>query len=281
MAEEDLTDEPPTASRANRSAPELPPSSRVTSQRMRQIVAGSVAFILFAPVRAPASFCRRLGAAALARRGLVLDRRLHVRRHLQPGDARPRPAHRHGSGSSRCASSCWSSLGAWVAVRFDQLWPWLPYPGRAADRGRSSRALIGTLIGLPAAAAVWAVPRLITLMAAAAITVLIKTQQFPNGGGGFWGRSKSGGPISQINRPSIASATPRSTGTASCVAIVMFLIAFWHVKSKPGAPGRPSGRAKPRRSRPVCARPSTSCGRSRWRRSSPASPVVCSPRRPV
>ena len=93
---------------------------------------------------------------------------------------------------------------------------------------------IGTLIGLPALRLSGLYLALITLMAAAAITVLLKMQQFPNGGGGFWGRSRGGGPISQINRPSIALGDTAFYRYCVCVAIVMFLIAFWHVKSKPG-----------------------------------------------
>ena len=94
--------------------------------------------------------------------------------------------------------------------------------------------LLGTLIGLPALRLSGLYLALITLMAAAALTVLIKIQQFPNGGGGFWGRSKGGGPISQINRPSIALGDTAFYRYCVCVAILMFLIAFWHVKSKPG-----------------------------------------------
>ena len=94
--------------------------------------------------------------------------------------------------------------------------------------------LLGTLIGLPALRLSGLYLALITLMAAGAITVLLKIQQFPNGGGGFWGRSKGGGPISQINRPSIALGDTAFYRYCVCVAIVMFLIAFWHVKSKPG-----------------------------------------------
>ena len=133
-------------------------------------------------------------------------------------------------------SLCQSVLlfaGAWVAVRFDQLWPWLPYPAVLLIAGILT-GLLGTLIGLPALRLSGLYLALITLMAAAALTVLIKIQQFPNGGGGFWGRSKGGGPISQINRPSIALGDTAFYRYCVCVAIVMFLIAFWHVKSKPG-----------------------------------------------
>ena len=133
-------------------------------------------------------------------------------------------------------SLCQSVLlfaGAWVAVRFDQLWPWLPYPAVLLIAGILT-GLLGMLIGLPALRLSGLYLALITLMAAAALTVLIKIQQFPNGGGGFWGRSKGGGPISQINRPSIALGDTAFYRYCVCVAIVMFLIAFWHVKSKPG-----------------------------------------------
>ena len=114
-------------------------------------------------------------------------------------------------------SLCQSVLlfaGAWVAVRFDQLWPWLPYPACCSIAGILT-GLLGTLIGLPALRLSGLYLALITLMAAAALTVLIKIQQFPNGGGGFFG----GGPRAVVpSRRSTArpsrSATPRSTGTA-------------------------------------------------------------------
>ena len=170
------------------------------------------------------------------------------------------------------------SVGAWVAVRFDQMWPWLPFPAVLLIAGVVT-GLIGTLIGLPALRLSGLYLALITLMAAGAITVLLKVQQFPNGGGGFWGRSRGGGPISQISRPSIALGDTAFYRYCVVVAIVMFLIAFWHVKRSRGARGRPSARAKPRLCRPACTRPSTSCGRSRSLRSSPASPADCSPRR--
>jgi branched-chain amino acid transport system permease protein len=123
-------------------------------------------------------------------------------------------------------------VGSWIAVRFDQLWPWLPYPAVLLIAGIVTGA-IGTLIGLPALRLSGLYLALITLMAAAAITVLLKVQQFPNGGGGFWG-VKKGSPISAISRPSIALGDTAFYRYCVCVAILMFLIAFWHVKTKPG-----------------------------------------------
>ena len=123
-------------------------------------------------------------------------------------------------------------VGSWIAVRFDQLWPWLPYPAVLLIAGIVTGA-IGTLIGLPALRLSGLYLALITLMAAGAITVLLKVQQFPNGGGGFWG-VKKGSPISAISRPSIALGDTAFYRYCVCVAILMFLIAFWHVKTKPG-----------------------------------------------
>ncbi len=68
---------------------------RISPKRMRQI-AWVVAFILVRAVRAPVPSAEGLGAAPVPQRGLVLDRHLHVRRHLQPCHARPRPADRPG-----------------------------------------------------------------------------------------------------------------------------------------------------------------------------------------
>ncbi len=71
-------------------------------------------------------------------------------------------------------------------------------------------------------------------MAAAALTVLAQGAAVPQRRRWLLGRSRGGGPISQISRPSIALGDTAFYRYCVGVAIVMFLIAFWHVKSKPG-----------------------------------------------
>ncbi len=123
--------------------------------------------------------------------------------------------------------------GAWFALRFDQLWPWLPFPAVVVIAGLLT-GVLGTLIGLPALRLSGLYLALITLMAAAALTVLLGISQFPNHGGGFWGRSKSGGATTIVSRPSIALGDVAYYRYCVVVAALMFLLAFLHVRSKAG-----------------------------------------------
>jgi branched-chain amino acid transport system permease protein len=75
---------------------------------------------------------------------------------------------------------------------------------------------------------------LITLMAAGAITIMLQTTQFPNGGGGFFGNSAAGGASSSLPRPSIAEGDTAYYRYCVIVAALMFLVAIWHVRRKPG-----------------------------------------------
>ncbi len=66
--------------------------------------------------------------------------------------------------------------------------------------------VIGALVGLPALRLSGLYLALITLMAAGAITVILKSAQFPNGGGGFFGNTTAGGAtVSLLPRPGIAT----------------------------------------------------------------------------
>src|SRR3954471_6055031 len=74
-------------------------------------------------------------------------------------------------------------LGAWVAARLTYATS-LPYPIVLLLAGAMS-AVLGTLVGLPALRLSGLFLALITLMLAGAITVVLTTTQFPNGGPGF------------------------------------------------------------------------------------------------
>ena len=139
--------------------------------------------------------------------------------------------------------------------------------------------LIGTAIGLPALRLRGLYLALITLMFAGAITVVLATVNFPNGGGGFTGYNGQLSRIPPIRRPSIAGTDIAYYRFAVVVAMLMFVLVYVHVRMRPGGPGRRSGRASPPRWRPASTPRSTSCGRGRSRRSSPASPAACSPGR--
>ena len=130
--------------------------------------------------------------------------------------------------------------------------------------------VIGTLVGLTAIRLSGLYLALITLMFAGATTVVLSVIDFPNGGGGFTGRTSSPdlSGLAAVRRPSLAEATPRTTATSSIVAAIMFVLALIHVAGKPGPrvgvdPRERAGRAGGGREHHA----STRSGRSRWRRS--------------
>ena len=104
------------------------------------------------------------------------------------------------------------------------------------------------------------------------------TINFPNGGGGFTGYNGGSVHIPAIRRPSIATSDPAFFRYAVIVAMLMFLLVLVHVRGRPGRAW-----AAIRQSRVSSAgrrhkhHASTSCGPSRWRRSSPAWPEVSWP----
>jgi branched-chain amino acid transport system permease protein len=71
-------------------------------------------------------------------------------------------------------------------------------------------------------------------MAAGAITIFLRTAQFPNGGGGFFGNDAGGGASSLLPRPSIAKTDVAYYRYCLIVALLMFALAVWQVSSKPG-----------------------------------------------
>lgn len=125
-----------------------------------------------------------------------------------------------------------AAVGAWVALRLSYATP-LPFPVLILGAGLVTAA-IGTLIGLPALRLSGLYLALITLMAAGAITIVLRAVLFPNGGGGFFGNSAAGGASSRMPRPSLAQGDAGYFRYCVVVAILMFLIAAWHVRRKPG-----------------------------------------------
>jgi branched-chain amino acid transport system permease protein len=124
------------------------------------------------------------------------------------------------------------AIGAWVALRLGYATS-LPFPLLVLSAGVVT-GLIGALIGLPALRLSGLYLALITLMAAGAITVLLRIAQFPNGGGGFFGNSAAGGASSRLPRPAIATGDTAYFRYCVAVAALMFLLALWHVRGRPG-----------------------------------------------
>ena len=124
------------------------------------------------------------------------------------------------------------AIGAWVAARI-LFATSLPYPLVLLASGLITMVL-GTLVGLPALRLSGLYLALITLMLAGAITVVLATTNFPNGGHGFLGYNGSSVHIPPIRRPSIAQGETAYFRYSVIVAVLMFLLVVAHVRSKPG-----------------------------------------------
>jgi branched-chain amino acid transport system permease protein len=124
------------------------------------------------------------------------------------------------------------AIGAWVALRLSYATD-LPFPVLILAAGVVT-GIVGTLIGLPALRLSGLHLALITLMAAGAISVVLRIAQFPNGGGGFFGNTAAGGASSRLPRPTIATDDTAYYRLCLVVAALMFVLAVWHVRGKPG-----------------------------------------------
>jgi branched-chain amino acid transport system permease protein len=125
-----------------------------------------------------------------------------------------------------------AAIGAWVALRLSYATD-LPFLLLILIAGLVT-AVVGTLIGLPALRLSGLHLALITLMAAGAITVMLRIAQFPNGGGGFFGNTAAGGASSRLPRPELATGDTAYYRLCLVVAAVMFVLAVWQVRGKPG-----------------------------------------------
>ena len=123
-------------------------------------------------------------------------------------------------------------MGAWVAARL-LFATSLPFPVVLLAAGLITM-LLGTLVGLPALRLSGIYLALITLMLAGAITVVLATINFPNGGHGFTGYNGSSVHIPAIRRPTIASGDPAFFRYSVIVAVLMFLLVLVHVRARPG-----------------------------------------------
>jgi branched-chain amino acid transport system permease protein len=124
------------------------------------------------------------------------------------------------------------AIGAWVAARL-LFATSQPFPVILVEAGLITM-VAGMITGLPALRLRGLYLALITLMLAGAITVVLATVNFPNGGHGFLGYNGSLVHIPPIRRPSIANTDPAYFRYSVVVAIVMFALVYAHIKTKPG-----------------------------------------------
>jgi branched-chain amino acid transport system permease protein len=122
------------------------------------------------------------------------------------------------------------ALGAWIASKL-AFSTGLPYPIVLLLTGLITMVL-GTLVGLPALRLSGLYLALITLMLAGAITVALRTTNFPNGGKGFLGHTEE--VSAAVRRPTIAVSDPSYFRYTVIVCLVMFALALWHVRGKAG-----------------------------------------------
>jgi branched-chain amino acid transport system permease protein len=124
------------------------------------------------------------------------------------------------------------AIGCWVALRLDYATS-IPFPVQLLIAGVFT-GLVGILIGLPALRLTGLYLALITLMAAGAITLVLRVVKFPNGGGGFLGNTKEGSTTSLLSRPGIATGDTAYYRYCVIVAVLMMLVGLWHVRGRAG-----------------------------------------------
>jgi branched-chain amino acid transport system permease protein len=124
------------------------------------------------------------------------------------------------------------AIGAWVAARL-LFATSLPFEVVLLMTGLITMVL-GTLVGLPALRMSGMYLALITLMLAGAITVVLATINFPNGGHGFSGYNGGLLHLPAIRRPGIATTDPGFYRYSVVFAALTFLLVLAHVRTRPG-----------------------------------------------
>jgi branched-chain amino acid transport system permease protein len=124
------------------------------------------------------------------------------------------------------------AVGAWSAARL-LFGTGQPYPVVLLEAGLVTM-ILGTVLLLPALRLRGLYLALITLMLAGAVTVVLATLNFPNGGHGFSGYNGNQTHIPPIRRPSIAISDPAFFRYAVVVAVVMFALVAIHIRTRPG-----------------------------------------------
>ncbi len=124
------------------------------------------------------------------------------------------------------------ATGAWSAARL-LFGTAQPFPLVLLEAGLITM-ILGTVLLLPALRLRGLYLALITLMLAGAVTVVLATLNFPNGGHGFTGYNGNQVHIPPIRRPSIAISDAAYFRYAVIVAAVMFALVAIHIRTRPG-----------------------------------------------
>jgi len=126
------------------------------------------------------------------------------------------------------------SIGCWVGTRLAYATS-IPFPLLLLVDGAIVMT-IGVLVGLTAIRLSGLYLALITLMFAAATTVVLSVIDFPNGGGGFTGHTSSPdlSGLANVRRPKMAVGDTAYYRYVVIVAAILFVVALLHVATKPG-----------------------------------------------
>jgi branched-chain amino acid transport system permease protein len=123
-------------------------------------------------------------------------------------------------------------IGGWLTLRIGHATS-LPFPVVLLLAGIGTCAL-GVVVGLPALRISGLYFALITLMAAGAFEVAFQSTGFPDGGHGFLGRVTGFSTRVPMRRPAIASSDAAYFRFAVLVALLLFLLAYVHLHTRPG-----------------------------------------------
>ncbi len=124
------------------------------------------------------------------------------------------------------------AIGAWIGARL-LFATHLPYELVILMTGLITM-VIGTLVGLPALRLRGLYLALITLMFAGAVTTVLATTNFPNGGHGFLGYNGAFIHVPAIRRPGIAQSDPAFLRYSMVTAAIMFALVLVHLRARPG-----------------------------------------------
>jgi len=127
------------------------------------------------------------------------------------------------------------TIGCWVGARLAYA-TGMPFPFLLLAAGGVTCA-IGVLVGLPALRLSGLYLALITLMFAGATTIVLAVTDFPNGGGGFKGRSVTGALTTEtppVRRPGLAEGDTAYYRYTVIVCALLFVLVLVHVAAKPG-----------------------------------------------
>lgn len=126
------------------------------------------------------------------------------------------------------------SIGCWIGTRLAYATS-IPFPLLLLVDGAIVMT-IGVLVGLTAIRLSGLYLALITLMFAAATTVVLSVIDFPNGGGGFTGHTSSPdlSGLANVRRPKMAVGDTAYYRYVVIVAAILFVVALLHVAAKPG-----------------------------------------------